>query len=206
MYEYLFIIPILITLLVGSMSPGPSFFIVAQAAMSKSRTDAIAISIGMGLGAAVFALLASFGLYVVLENIPSLYVFLKIVGGLYLCYLSYKIWYSSKADNTEELEKSDTHGIYKSFLLGFITQMSNPKTAIVLGGIFAAFLPAEVPAYSYIILCVLTFIVDAGWYILVSVALSTQKAQNTYMKYKRRINLLASGFIGLMGLKLASNI
>jgi len=206
MYEYFFIVPIILALLIGSMSPGPSFLIVAQAAMSKSRADAIAISIGMGTGAAIFALLACIGLYVVLENVPWMYAFLKIAGGLYLCYLAYKIWKSSKIQSHDEVEKNSVHGVFKSFLLGLITQISNPKTAIVFGGVFAAFLPSEVPAYSYVILCVLSFVVDTAWYIIVAVALSTKKAQNTYLKHKKKISQAASGFIGFMGLKLATNI
>ena len=163
MYEYFFILPIILALLLGSMSPGPSFLIVAQAAMAKSRSEAIAISIGMGAGAALFALLASIGLYMVIENVPWLYALLKIAGGIYLCYLAYKIWKSSKIQSDEIIENNNVNGVFKSFLLGFITQISNPKTAIVFAGVFAAFLPSEVPAYSYLILCILSFVVDAVW-------------------------------------------
>jgi len=206
MYEYFFILPIVLALLLGSMSPGPSFLIVAQAAMSKSRAEAIAISFGMGTGAAIFALLASIGLYVVIENVPWLYALLKVAGGLYLCFLAYKIWKSSKIQNEEHLENNNTHGIFKSFLLGLITQISNPKTAIVFGGVFAAFLPADVPEYSYILLCISSFLVDTGWYILVALILSTKKAQGAYSRHKKKIITLFSGFMGLMGLKLATNI
>jgi len=206
MYEYYFIVPIMIALLLGSMSPGPSFLIVAQAAMLKSRADAIAISFGMGAGAALFAVLACLGLYVVIQNVPWLYIVLKIVGGLYLCYLAYKIYNSTKVDENKEIPKNGTHGILKSFSLGFLTQISNPKTAIVFGGVFAAFLPQEVPAYSYLILCILSFVVDTAWYIVVALILSTSKAQNSYDKHKKKITKAAGGFMGLMGLKLASNI
>ncbi|NQY92796.1 MAG: LysE family transporter [Campylobacteraceae bacterium] len=206
MYEYFFILPIILALLLGSMSPGPSFLIVAQAAMAKSRSEAIAISIGMGAGAALFALLASIGLYMVIENVPWLYALLKIAGGIYLCYLAYKIWKSSKIQSDEIIENNNVNGVFKSFLLGFITQISNPKTAIVFAGVFAAFLPSEVPAYSYLILCILSFVVDAIWYIVVSLVLSTKKAQGTYTKHKKKITTLFSGFMGVMGLKLASNI
>jgi len=206
MYEYFFILPIMLALLLGSMSPGPSFLIVAQAAMSKSRAEAIAISFGMGTGAAIFALLASIGLYVVIENVPWLYALLKIAGGIYLCYLAYKIWKSSKVQNEEHIENNNTHGIFKSFLLGLVTQISNPKTAIVFGGVFAAFLPVDVPTYSYVLLCISSFIVDTAWYILVALILSTPKAQGAYSRHKKKIITLFSGFMGLMGLKLASNI
>jgi hypothetical protein len=36
--------------------------------------------------------------------------------------------------------------------------------------------------------------------------MSTKKAQNAYYKHKKRIGVFFSGFLGLMGIKLAFNI
>lgn len=205
MNEYLFLIPIAIAIFIGSVSPGPSFLLVAQTAMEKSRSHGIAASLGMGTGAVIFTLLASLGLFIVLEAVPWLYLGLKFVGGLYLCYLAYKIWITAN----EPIEKSGkldgSLSFYKSFTLGLFTQLSNPKAAIVFGGIFMAFLPEEVPVYSYLLLSILAFIIDAGWYTVVTVALTTTKAQRFYLRFKKTINRMASGFLGFMGAKLALN-
>lgn len=37
----------------------------------------------------------------------------------------------------------------QAFRLGLITQLSNPKIAIVLASIFTALLPKEIPTYFY---------------------------------------------------------
>ena len=206
MNEYTFILPIALALMIGAMSPGPSFLVVTQTALAKSRLNGIAVAVGTGLGAATFALLAGLGLYVVLETVPWIYTLLKIVGGLYLCFLAYKLWITAQQPvelNTET--QPQTTGLVKSFALGLITQLSNPKTAIVFGGVFAAFLPAEVPAYGYLILCVLAFVIDFGWYATVAVVLSTPKAQTGYARFKKYINRAASGVMGLMGLKLVTD-
>ena len=92
MHEYIFILPILLFLLLGVMSPGPSFILVAQTAMAKSRSEAIAVSVGMGAGATIFAVIASVGLFVLIETVPWLYIALKVIGGSYLCYLAFKMW------------------------------------------------------------------------------------------------------------------
>jgi threonine/homoserine/homoserine lactone efflux protein len=207
MTDYFFLIPIAIALFIGVVSPGPSFLLVAQTAVSKSRKHGIAVSLGMGVGSTIFALLASIGLYVVLENVPVFYILLKVAGGLYLCFLAYKIWINAAKSINKEQAANQAHSknIVKSFALGIVTQMSNPKTAIVFGGVFAAFLPLNPPEYSYIFLCLLAFFIDSGWYIVVSIVLSTQRAQHIYSLYQKGINRLASGFMGLMGIKLISN-
>lgn len=206
MYEYLFILPIILALLLGSMSPGPSFLIIAQTAMSKSRINAISMALGLGVGAGVFALLASIGLYIIIESVPWVYAILKIVGGIYLCYLAFNIWKNSKNSvNPNSIDIKD-EGVLKSFFVGLVTQLSNPKTAIIFGGVFAAFLPQNVPDYSYLILCIASFFVDAIWYILVASVLSTKRAQRVYSQYKKKIVTIFSGFMGLMGFKLATSI
>jgi threonine/homoserine/homoserine lactone efflux protein len=203
MHEYIFLLPISLFLLLGVMSPGPSFILVAQTAMAKSRSEAIAVSVGMGAGATIFAIIASVGLFILLETVPSIYMALKVLGGGYLCFLSYKMWNSSKeSTNQNTTDDCSPRGILKMFFVGLVTQLSNPKTAIVFGSAFAAFLPKEIPEFSYYFISTTAFIIDAGWYILVATVLSTAKAQSVYSKFKKYICRVASGFMGLMGIKL----
>jgi threonine/homoserine/homoserine lactone efflux protein len=57
--------------LLGAMSPGPSFILIANTAVAVSRRDGLAPSLGMGLGGALFAAAALFGLHVILTSAPS---------------------------------------------------------------------------------------------------------------------------------------
>ncbi len=213
MNDYLFFIPIALALAVGVISPGPSFLFVAQTAMNKSRAHGIATSLGMGTGALLLSLMAITGLFVVLQTIPVLYTALKIVGGLYLLYIAYQMWQGANdAINpvSKELfvnkELVLSHGsLMKSYTLGLLTQLSNPKTAIVIGGIFMAFLPEKLPDYSIILLSLMAFILDASWYILVAIALTTPHAQRIYLRFKNNINRVAGGLMGLLGVKLVFN-
>ena len=206
MNEYLFLIPIAIGAVAGVMSPGPSFIFVAQTAMNKSRAHGIATSLGMGTGAVTFTLLACFGLFIVIETVPFLYDFLKFIGGLYLLYLTYKMWTASNQliDSSTPINKESS--LLKSYTLGLLTQLSNPKTAIVIGGIIMAFLPADVPPYSFWIIGIMAFVIDAGWYCTVSLALSTNKAQRLYNRFKQHINRIVGSLMALMGTKLALNL
>ncbi len=210
MNEYLFMIPIAIALMVGVVSPGPSFIYIAQTAMATSRSQGIATSLGLGTGAVIYTLVASLGLFFVLETVPWIYIGLKFAGGLYLCYLATKIWNSANEplDSSEEYEVNASNkkvSFTKAYLSGLFIQLSNPKTAVVIGGIIMAFLPSEVPAYSYLLLALLAFVIDAGWYSIVTVALATAKAQKVYLKFKKGISRVASGLLGLLGVKLIFN-
>ena len=86
------LLPILAVLVVGILSPGPSFLLVARTAMAISRTAAIASAVGMAAGASLLATAALLGLNVLFEQIPGAFLALKVIGGVYLLYLAYKTW------------------------------------------------------------------------------------------------------------------
>ncbi|EMD1213810.1 LysE family transporter [Vibrio alginolyticus] len=198
--QYLFLLPIAMLLLFGAMTPGPSFILVAQTAMSKSRSEAMCISIGLGFGASIFAFIASMGLIALFDAVPEFYVAFKVLGGLYLCYLGVKMWRSSKSkvDSTDaELTNKPAH--FKAVFLGLATQLSNPKTAIVFSSVFAAMLPVKVPAHTTSVLVAGVFVLNFSWYFLVSVLLSSPKAQASYLRFKSYINKGASVLMGSMG-------
>jgi threonine/homoserine/homoserine lactone efflux protein len=186
------------------MSPGPSFILIAKTAVSKSRKEGFGVAIGLGLGAVVFSLLAIFGLYAILETVPFLYGTLKIVGGIYLLFLAYKMWkYADMPIDTQMNLEHKPKSLSRAILFGFATQMSNPKTAIIIGSIFAALLPKEIPPYGTFLVCLSAFIIDVSWYSCVVGLLSTQKAQKLYLRSKKYIDRVAGSVLGALGLKLA---
>ncbi len=200
--QYLFLLPIATLLLFGAMTPGPSFILVAQTAMSKSRAEAVCISIGLGLGASTFAFIASMGLIALFDAVPEFYVAFKVLGGLYLCYLGIKMWRASKSNvvsDGAELTNKPAH--FKAVVLGLTTQLSNPKTAIVFSSVFAAMLPMKVPVYTTSILVVGVFVLNFSWYFLVSILLSSPKAQASYLRFKSYINKGSGVLMGSMGSK-----
>ena len=162
------------------------------------------MGIGLGMGAVVCSLLAIFGLYAILKTVPFLYGALKIVGGMYLVYLAYKMWkYADIPLETKLSLEQKPKSFFKAVLFGFATQMSNPKTAIIIGSIFAALLPQEIPPFGTLFVCLIAFIIDASWYSCVVGLLSTQKAQKIYLRTKKYIDRVAGSVLGALGLKLA---
>ena len=96
MQEMTAIVGIAAALAIGAASPGPSFVMVARTAASSTRMNGLCAALGMGIGGAVFAVASLLGLHGLLLAAPSLYVALKIAGGLYLAYLGVRIWQSAK--------------------------------------------------------------------------------------------------------------
>lgn len=163
---------ITLALMLGAISPGPTFIYVAKNSIAISRKHGLFTALGTGTGAALFGLLAVMGLQAILLAVPSAYLVLKICGGLYLLWIAYKIIKHAKEPMDSPNGSAEPMSYKQAYRLGLITQMSNPKIAVILASIFTALLPKDIPTYFYVVLPMLCFFIDAGWYSLVAVALS----------------------------------
>ncbi len=193
---------IALALMLGAMSPGPTSIYVAKNSIAISRKHGLFTALGTGAGAAIFGLLAVLGLQAFLLAVPSAYLILKICGGIYLLYLAYKIIKHAKEPIETASGSSSQMSYRRAFTTGLITQLSNPKIAIILASIFTALLPKEIPMYFYFVLPTLCFFIDAGWCSLVAVALSAEKPRRVYLKFKAVFDRVAGGVMTILGLKL----
>jgi threonine/homoserine/homoserine lactone efflux protein len=94
---------------------------------------------------------------------------------------------------------------WSAFRRGLLTQLSNPKAAVIYGSIFAALLPAPLPRPAALILLLLVFFVEAGWYSVVALALSSNRPRKAYLNWKTTIDRVAGGVLALLGIKLLSS-
>jgi threonine/homoserine/homoserine lactone efflux protein len=189
---------ILLALLAGVLSPGPSFVMAARTAVAKSRADGLALSLGLGFGATFVAGLCLAGLHAVLTAVPMLYVILKVAGGLYLLWMAWNIWRAAPQPLSLDTEpdKQQSASLWASFRLGLYTQLSNPKAAVVYGSVFAALLPPQFPLAAALLVMLGVWVMESGWNALVVLV---------YLSGKTLIDRLAAGVMGALGLRLISS-
>ena len=192
---------------IGAASPGPSFVMVARTAVATSRADGLSAALGMGAGALLFACLALAGLQGLLAAVPSLYVVLKGVGGLYLAYLGVEVWRGARGPfaGTAPERGAGGRSMTRSFILGLTTQVSNPKTAIVYASVFAAFLPAVTSLAFDVGVTAVVFVIETGWYALVALGLSSEGPRRAYLRYKACIDRTAGGVMVALGCRLVAS-
>jgi threonine/homoserine/homoserine lactone efflux protein len=195
-------ISIIAALGVGVVSPGPSFVFVARTAVALSRADGVAAAVGMGIGAILFAGLALVGLQAVLAEVTSLGIVLKLLGGAYLIYLAIRLWRGADVPIAALSTIAGRRGLLRSFALGLATQVSNPKAAIVYGGIFAALLPPVPPLWMMAALPPAILTLEVGWYAIVALAFSSERPRTAYLRSRRWIDRIAGAVVGALGVRL----
>jgi len=202
-HAFLTLSSILGALLVGAISPGPSFVLVARVSVARSRRDGLAAALAMGVGGVILGGLALLGLRTLLMQAGWLYLGLKTIGGLYLLYLAVRLWRGAR----EPLAIADTGERVgarpgRSFAVALATQLSNPKAAVIYGSIFAALLPVQPPLWMCLALPPLILLVEAGWYVVVALAFSSPRPRAAYLRTKGWIDRLAGAVMGGLGLRL----
>lgn len=202
MPELLPLFTILGALLVGAISPGPSFVFVVRTSVAESRAAGLASALGMGVGAFIYGTLAVLGLRTLMAEGGWLLMGLKIAGGVYLLYLAWKIFQHAH----EPIVVQDTHnsraGVTRAFWLGLGTQLSNPKIVAVFGAVFAALLPDHAPLWVYVALPPMIFLQETLWYALVALAFSANRPRAIYLGAKLWIDRVAAALIGILGVRL----
>ncbi len=195
---------ILGALLVGAVSPGPSFVQVARVSVAGGRAEGIATAVGMGVGAAFFGVIALLGLHGVLAQVPWLYMILKVAGGLYLLHLAWGLFRGARQPLSVTVEDGrHRRGLVKTFLIGLSVQLSNPKIALVFAGVFAALMPSDTPpAWVFFVLPPLILIQETAWYAIVAAVFSSPRPRAAYLRAKMWIDGAAGTAMAALGLRL----
>lgn len=198
------VIGIATALAAGAVSPGPSFVMVARTSASSGRFNGLLAALGMGVGGLIFASASLLGLHALLLAVPSLYLLLKLGGGLYLAYLGVRIWRGARTPLVAEIQLRDSPlpASRRFLFLGLVTQLSNPKTAIVYASVFAAFLPSESSLLLKALIASLVFLIESSWYALVALVLSSPRPRSWYLHGKHWFDRVAGGVMMALGIKL----
>ena len=168
---------VFIVCLLGAMSPGPSMAVVIHNAIFKGRYNGILTSIGHGIGIAIYATFAVLGLGLIIETNIIIFNSLKILSIIFLIFIGIKSILNKEKLN---LEKKDVKEKTISFLQGFSISILNPKILVWFIAIYSQFMSVNNELIFNIYLVLIAGIVDAFWYIFLTLAVTTASALNFF--------------------------
>lgn len=155
----------------GAISPGPSLAVVIKNTVDGGRGQGILTGVGHGLGLTIYAFIAVMGLSSVIIDNQRVYVYIQILGSLWLAYIGYLMIRpsSSTFPNRKMISKS------KGFLDGFMISFLNPKVLLFFVAIFSQFMKEEITNKDKVVIIAIAGIIDTTWYVLVAAALAKSK-------------------------------
>lgn len=172
--------------------------LVSQLSVSQGRRSGLFAALGVTLGACMWATLAVLGVNAVFEAFPRVRLVLQIAGGCYLLYVACRLWRSVAPQSSGS---GGSVSALSAFRLGLLTNVTNPKSALFFGSVFATSLPVS-PAPS--LQAAVVAIVTANallWHVFLAHAFSRARVREAYSSHGRFINRTAGAILGALGLR-----
>ena len=191
-----------IVCIIGAMSPGPSLAVVIRNNINYNRIAGILTSIGHGLGIGVYATLAVLGLGLILQANQTIFLLIQIFGLVFLFFLG--LIFIIKKDSEEEIEENPNQ--LNSFLQGFSIAIINPKIIIWFTAIYSQFISIEATFVFNTILVLTASIIDAIWYIIVSLLITGYGVKNFLIEKRIFIQKITGSVLVVISLSLLFKI
>ncbi len=189
----------------GMIIPGPDFMMISSMALSRGRRAGLLAAAGIAFGVLIYTTLCAFGLGIVFIKLQWLIATIRFCGGVYLIYLGIQLWRASfKASSLDANEEKSNLGKKERhpFLIGFMTNMTNPKALAFFTSVFAVALPPQVNGSTTMTIVIITSIMPIFWFGFVTFGLSTRSMKKVYMRWSKWIDRVSGTFLALFGLRL----
>ncbi|WP_215543281.1 LysE family translocator [Amycolatopsis sp. CA-230715] len=188
------------TCLVIVIAPGPTFAVLLNQSLRHGRRAGLATVLGNTTGLVFWAAASALGLTALIRTSEVAFVVLKVAGAVYLCWLGVRSLIRSRSRAASEEEPEPVAGgVASAFRAGLITNLANPKAAVLYLALIPQFLPADGdPAFATAVLACVQMGISVAWYTLLLLALGFSRRVLARPAVKARVDQL-SGLV-LVGL------
>jgi threonine/homoserine/homoserine lactone efflux protein len=160
-------------------SPGPNMIYLISRSIAQGRKAGFISLLGVVLGFVVYLIASMLGLIAIFNTVPVIYTAMKWAGATYLLWLAWKTIKPGSTSTLEPIALPDEKP-KKLFLMGFLTNLFNPKIAVLYISLLPQFQNPEkgsllvqsatlgltqiVISFTVNLLIVLTASKIAGWF------------------------------------------
>lgn len=127
------------------LTPGPNMVYLVSRSIAQGRIAGLISLAGNALGFIVYLLCAAFGITALLVAVPYAYDALRFAGAAYLLYLA---WQAIRPGGMSPFETRPLAPDRPSrlFMMGFLTNLLNPKIAVMYLSLLPQFIDPERPS------------------------------------------------------------
>jgi threonine/homoserine/homoserine lactone efflux protein len=177
---------------------GPIGVLCIRRTLSEGRFAGILSGLGAASADAIYGSIAGFGITIISNFLISQLFFLRLLGGLFLCYLGIRSIIAKPAELIDKLPNKSLPGIY---FTTFILTLTNPMTILSFAAIFSGlgFIGTGIKVSSAIQLIFGVFAGSAFWWLFLTslVTLFRSKFNLAAMQWVNRLSGIVILFFGM---------
>jgi len=162
---------------------GPIGVLCIRRTLAEGRFHGLVSGLGAASADAIYGCVAGFGITFVSGFLIKQQLWLRLVGGVFLCFLGVRIFLSTPSD---QAAPAKTMGLFSAFASTFFLTLSNPVTILSFAAIFVG-LGLGSTGGSYVPAAILVFGVFVGsalWWLVLSGSVSLFRTSFTPAKLR----------------------
>ena len=148
---------------------GPIGVLCIKRTLTSGRFIGLVSGLGAATADALYSSIAAFGLTFIANFLIHQQIWLRFLGGAFLCYLGIKIFFSPPSDTPAQ---AGHLGLWKAFASTFFLTLTNPITILAFAAIFSGLGVVKLQGdYSSAASTVIgVFLGSSFWWLLLSMA------------------------------------
>ncbi len=169
------------TMVLALLSPGPDFAMILKQSITYGKRTSIYTSIGLGFGVMFHVAYSILGIGLIIAKSSTIFMIVKFLGAFYLIYLGYKSLLSKGFKIKSEGAKNVlSMGFKKSFLIGFLCNVLNPKAALFFISLFTVIVDVNTPLYMQLSYGAFAVFATMLWFSALSLILSQDRVRGFF--------------------------
>jgi threonine/homoserine/homoserine lactone efflux protein len=189
---------------IGVASPGPSNLAVMATAMGAGRRAGLVFALGVISGSAIWGVLATLGLSTLMTQYSYALVIMKVLGGLYLLWLSFKSLRSalSKQDAAEAGSNARSSSLLSLYGRGAALHLTNPKAIFVWLSIITLALSNDAQRADALPILAGCLLIGSVVFCSYALLFSTQAARRIHARSRRWFDGILAAAFGAAGVRM----
>ena len=187
------------------VAPGPSFAVMVNQSLRNGRLGGLAAVLGNASGLVFWASASVFGLTALIRTSEFAFLALKVVGAAYLCWLGLRTLLRSRATAADDpvVMRTGGGGRLTAFRTGMVTNLANPKAAVLYLALLPQFLPAGGATLAdTAVLAAVQMAISVSWYTLVVLAVGLVRRTLARPSVKARVEQISGLVLVGLGLRM----
>lgn len=185
--------------------PGPDLIMTVQQSIRYGRSSGIYTALGIGVGISVHVIYTLIGIGAIMHTTPWLFNTIKVIGGIYIFYLGIQLIRSRNSTLTISVSSDQapaSQSRFKSFVIGFMTNATNPKATLFFVAIFTTVVSSSTPIIVQTFYGIWMCIATALWFTVVSMLFSNTQIRQRFLSMGSKVEKIMGVVLILFAIRL----
>lgn len=192
----------------AAIAPGADFASVVRESISFGRRAGIVCAVGVGSAIMVHVAYTVTGVGLIIAQSVVIFTLVKWCGAGYLAYLGIRSLMASNGPSSRDNEifvvpAQHERSATKSYTVGFLTNLLNPKATLFFVSLFATIISRETPVATQFAYGAALSIFLALWFTVVAVFFTTRSMRAAFERMGHWINRVTGLVFIALGVRIA---